>query len=92
MRMDYVELESQSAADPSEQIQFTYQKLRMPKDATAKLLLDVGKTEDIEFFSEDEKVIEIEGDVATAVGQGSTRIMGRLKKPLLSMHWRGSRW
>lgn len=80
LRMDYVELESQSAADPSEQIQFTYQKLRMPKDATAKLLLDVGKTEDIEFFSEDEKVIEIEGDVATAVGQGSTRIMGRLKK------------
>lgn len=78
LRMDYVELEAQSAMDPSEQIKFTYPRLQMVKGSTAKLLLDTGNPEEIEFFAEDESVVSINGDVAEAVGEGTTRIMGRL--------------
>ncbi len=80
LRMDYVELEAQSATDPSSQIAFTYPKLRMQAGSTAKLLLDTGKIESVEFFSENEDVATIAGDEVTAVAEGSTRIMARLKQ------------
>ena len=78
LRMDYVELEAQSAMDPSEQIQFTYPRMQMIKGSTARLLLNKGDIEDIEFFSEDDTIVSVDGDTITAEANGKTRIMGRL--------------